>query len=143
MAPKGERPNQPRWVPKATPPASWLLHTAGRLERRAQEQPLPERALGGPSTAHAAAQRLARSMAQRLESSQAPASSSEGPEQEEIDATTLMVSQREYYRSGEGLLPTTFEPQRHTYFVCGRPVQVLAAHACRCSVVVADVHVSQ
>ena len=34
---------------------------------------------------------------------------------------------RDMYRRGSGLTPSTFVPQRHCYFVCGRPVQV---HIC-------------
>ena len=34
---------------------------------------------------------------------------------------------RDMYRRGSGLTPSTFVPQRHSYFVCGRPVQV---HMC-------------
>jgi len=125
MPPKKRAHETHRWQPKAEPDSSWLVHTAQRLERRAEQQPLPEAAPGGPSAAYAAAARLAREQQRRRgEPFAPPAAADTGSDEDEVDPATLMISQREYYRTGAGMTATMFEPQRNTYFVCGRPVQV-------------------
>ena len=124
MPPKKKVHETQRWQPKAQPDSSWMLHTAERLEQRAAQQPPPEAVPA--AVAFAAAARLAR---QRQQQSRGgvwapPDDVDMEGEDEEVDAETLMISQREYYRTGGGMTATTFEPQRNTYFVCGRPVQV-------------------
>ena len=99
------------------------------MEERAAAQPHPTRAPGGPTVAHTAAARLAKAAENKKKAAAASSSAAmqEGAndEDDEVDASTLMESQREYYRTGIGLTASTFEPQRNTYYVCGRPVQVL------------------
>ena len=116
---------------------NWRRETAERLEERRAAQVDPSR---GPEAARAAAERL-RTMqsaeARRLAGARAAASSSEPFALEgAADMTNLEAQlnvQREYYRSGTALLASTFEPQRHTYYVCGRPVQVPPAVAQHCA----------
>ena len=50
---------------------------------------------------------------------------------DDVDAAALMTAQREYHKTGTGLIKSTFEPQRHTWFVAGRPFQVLHEIICR------------
>ena len=106
----------------------WRAATAQRLEERRRSQPDPSR---GPAALEAARDR-ARDMAvaedARLAAAAAAATGSSepfaldpGPESVRVEA--VLNVQREYYRTGTGLTATTFEPFRHTYFVCGRPVQ--------------------
>lgn len=130
MAPKEQERREPRrWRPTEEQPRFWLQRTADRLEDRAEAQPHPRAAAGGPSVAMASATRLARQAAGLERASGSASASSAAGGEDAAPAAAVMGSQRQYYRSGEGLLPTTFEPQRHTHFVCGRPVQ---AHVSTC-----------
>ena len=104
MPPKKRVHETQRWQPKAQADSSWMLHTAQRLERRAEQQPLPEAAPAGPGAAHAAAARLAREQQRRRgEPVALPADADVGSEEEEeVHAASLMISQRDYYRTGAG-----------------------------------------
>ena len=125
MAPKGEKIRPQRWRPKAGPNSPWLEQTAGRLEERAARQPHPDAAPGGASVAHTAAARLAAER-EAGRGGQRASGSAAGGYGDEVSATTVMDSQREYYRTGAGMTASTFEPQRNTMMVLGRPVQVLS-----------------
>lgn len=117
-------PKKQVWRPKNLP-EGWRQATAERLEQRRQAQPQPDTAEQA-ERALPEAKRMAREAHQRFRESQqtgeplAPVGDSEV---DMVDAAALMTSQREYYRTGPGLTATTFEPQRHTFYVCGRPVQ--------------------
>ena len=110
----------------------WMQVTAENLEAYREAQPQPITA-EDRQRAVAEATRMAREAQKRVrerQGSQAPAVPDSHSDVDMVDAAALMTSQREYYRSGPGLTASTFEPQRHTWYVCGRPVQApcLAEH---------------
>ena len=111
------------WQPKHAP--DWKQVTADNLTARRQARPYPgsaeERERAVPE-ARAMAQQAHQRYLERQNIGGSSGSVAEG-DIEMVDAAALMTSQREFYRTGEGVLPTSFEPQRHTFYVCGRPVQ--------------------
>ena len=103
MPPKKKVHETQRWQPKAHPESSWMLHTAERLEQLAEQQPPPEATPAG--VASTAAARLARQrQQQRRGEVSAPQDDADmGGEDDEVDAETLMSSQREFSRAGTGI----------------------------------------
>ena len=130
-------PKKGTWVP--TGAGNWRTVTAERLEERRQAQPDPDKK-EDRERAKAESKRMAAEAERRRREKQQPGEpfAPDAGNDDMVDAAALMTSQREYYRTGKGgLTATTFEPKRHTYYVCERPVQ---APACNAHVVLVSVH---
>ena len=109
----------------------WRVVAGDRLEARQREQPAPW--AGSLPDASARVKQLAREMEQKMKGGKRSWKPVERPlaAADDVDAAALMTAQREYHKTGTGLIKSTFEPQRHTWFVAGRPVQVLHEIICR------------
>ena len=113
-------------------PDDWRQKSAQRLEEARARQPDPYQDAPVAKAAHEGARSLAlevdRRMKRQRESTDVHAGEPVAPEPDEyVSVAALMTSQRQYHRTGSGLRASTYEPQRHTWFVEGRPIQARTA----------------
>ena len=110
-----------RKTPAEVEGTEWLEASAVRHQMRADENPR-DYAATTFSMRQMARDAASSSSAPAASSSSAPAASSSGDDYQSMHRSLGFQAHR-----ATGLLATGFEPQRHTYFIEGRPVQVIAS----------------
>ena len=126
LALTGQTPSPPPWpkVPYQGPPgpAEWVQAVHERL--RPGRESLPRVESGRPETEDAVNQ-LGRVLAQsRTAERGEPASSASKAGMPPVRLSDVMEVQNTYHREVGAAFQSGFEPQRHSTFVLGRPVQV-------------------
>ncbi len=114
--PKNKRKDEVK--PQAAQPDVWVSHAVERLDELRAEAP-PDYTAGA-----AAWERAARLSVGASSSSACAEESLSPPQQQEPTYNDVHRSAALRVHRASGLLATGFEPQRHTTFVKGRPLQV-------------------
>ena len=121
----GKGAPRPKWVPKGQ--LSWLEATAARLEAKGSKGLGKGKSTVPEDTQMAAATMLAGVEQQRrgqvgVFAPEAGGGSSAG--RGTGPAASIYETSVQMHRTSTGILATGFEPQRHAFYVLGRPVQV-------------------
>ena len=112
------RRNQ-RWVEREH---NWQEQQKERLEESRRQRPAASTTTGRPSGLGEGVAAIAQELDAGSRASAVPPTSSGVPQ---ARASSELLGQLQYHRKGEaGLMGGVFQPDRHTWMVEGRPVQV-------------------
>ena len=121
----GKGAPRPKWVPKGQP--SWMEATAARLEAKGSKGLGKGKSTVPEDTQMAAAMMLAGVQQRRrgqLGIFAPEAGGGSSASSSTVPVASIYETSVQMHRSSTGILVTGFEPQRHAFYVLGRPVQV-------------------
>ena len=112
-------PPRGRWQPRDR---EWREEAAQRLEEGRSRRPAVDPRQGRPEAFGQEVASIARAIGARVRGSEVPPAPSGA---QRTLASSVLLAQLEYHRKGgAGLVGGIFQPDRHSWMVEGRPVQV-------------------